>query len=528
MERRRKIDESLKERHSILNLLKRVEKEDVTFDEMDAIGRDLQSSGKRALSPLVRLLWRETDSDLLAKYAYLLDFFDKEPWLDQLMQIVLRRTDLDKQAKSALLGALQEYGVDISAPPFVRLVDEVGGPLTETLPRLLDQGEEGLILFMDDFLQSPHEIQKALIHDLVHVPDPRVPGLLDILIGLDSPELVEEAVTALGKIRAAEAAAILARCAESSTGKIRELCLRSLRRLAFVGISPPPSSPAARRPASRMHIAWASPLDGAGYRTLWFSRRGEAGYLSFICLHIHEITGIRAAWGSGSIPEQEFEELSAERVSEEGLVQIPFPYAFQLLRDALFRNRDTLFQLPPEYYVLKSVVAGEDLAPTPYLPDFSRFDLNALARSTKLFLSGAALFEDDYFAGWYMATCRVYDLAEEWIELQAAGDAKALARGLEDILERFCSELIASQIEQIRNRLLLTADLLLRTGRERVLVEVSLAAALSLNTFTMPYHLHPFLRRLALESLDAAREAMAEGYDLREHPHEADDDEWLD
>lgn len=526
MERRRKIDESLKERHSILNLLKRVESEEVTFDEMDRIGHELQLGGKRALTPLVRLLWRETDSELLAKYAYLLDFFEKEPWLDQLMQVVLRRTDLDKEAKSALLGALEEYGVDITSPPFVRLMDEVGGPLSETLPRLLDQGEDGLILFMEDFLQSPWEIQKSLIQDLVQVPDARMPALLEILIGLDSQDLVGEVVTALGKIRSPEAAGILARCADSATGTIRELCQRSLRRLAFVGIMPPPASE--KRTDTAFHVAWASPLDGAGYRTLWFSRWCGERVLSFICLHIHEITGIRAAWGSGAISEQEFIELTAERVAEEGLVQIAFPYAFQLLCDALFRNRDTLFQLPPEYYVLKHIFSGEELEPVPYLPDFSGFDLNALARSTRLFMSGAALYEDDYYAGWYMATCRIYDLAEEWVRLQDAGDAKALARGLEGILERFCRELIAPQVEQIRNRLLLTADLLMRSGRERDLVEVTLATALSLNTFSMPYHLHPFLRQLALESLDAAREAMAEGYDLREHPHEADDDEWLD
>lgn len=526
MERRRKIDESLKERHGILTLLKRVEGEDVTFDEMDRIGRELQLGGKRALTPLVRLLWRETDSELLAKYAYLLDFFEKDPWLDQLVQVVLRRTDLDKQAKSALLGALEEYGVDITVPPFVRLMDEVGGPLSETLPRLLDQGEEGVVLFMDDFLQSPHEIQKALIHDLVQVQDTRVPGLLEILTGLDSPELVEEAVVALGKIRTQDAAVILARCVESSTGTVRELCQRSLRRLAFVGVTPIPE--ASGRTDAAFHLAWASPHDGAGYRTLWFSRWREEGTLSFICLHIHEITGIRAAWGASAISEQEFDELTAERMAEEGLVRVSFPYAFELLRDALFRNRDALFQLPPEYYVLKHIFAGENLEPLPYSPDFGEFDLNALARSTRQFMLGGALFDDDYYAGWYMATCRIYDLAEEWVQLQQAGDAKALARGFESILERLCREQIAPQVEQIRNRLLLTADLLIRSNREREIIEVTLATALRLNTFSMPYHLHPFLRQLALESLDAAREAMAEGYDLREHPHEADDDEWLD
>jgi hypothetical protein len=127
-----------------------------------------------------------------------------------------------------------------------------------------------------------------------------------------------------------------------------------------------------------------------------------------------------------------------------------------------------------------------------------------------------------------MATCRVYDFAEEWIALEKKGDGKSLAKGLDAILDRYCRDLIAPIVDQIRNRLLLTADLLLKTDRERSLVETTLASAMSLGSFAMPYHLHPFIRQLALESMDAARVALDEGYDLREHPHEADDDEWLD
>ncbi len=69
MERRKKIDESLKERHSIIRLLERLKSENITYDEMEEIGVKLRKSGKRALSPLVRRLWREKNSDLISKYA---------------------------------------------------------------------------------------------------------------------------------------------------------------------------------------------------------------------------------------------------------------------------------------------------------------------------------------------------------------------------------------------------------------------------------------------------------------------------
>jgi len=522
---RRTIDNSLKERHDIIRLLKQVEREDVTFDEIDGIGRSLKQAGKRALSPLIKRIWTESDGDLLSKFAYLLDFFEEEPWLDQLIQIALRRTDLDSSAKSALLGALQDYGVDISTPPFAKMIVDLGGPISETLPRLLDRSEEGIIMFMEDFLQYPQEMQISMINEIGQIDDSRVMALLEILLGVDSPALVMETANVLGKIRKTEAADVLARCASLNNEPLKELCQRGLKRLAFLQIKPSPDINYRKTP---FHVTWASPLDGGGYRTLWFSRWCGSSEISFICLHLHETTGIRAAWGASAISDDEFDEISRGRVAEEGLVKVDIQYALHLLRDAIFRNQDTLFQLPPEYYVLKGIFRGEDLTPTPFIPDFSQFDLNALAHSTRQIKNGAGLFEDDYFAGWYMATCRVYDMSEEWVSLEKRGDGKSLAKGFDAILDRFCSELIAPIMEQIRNRLLLTADLMIKTGRERSITEVTLASALSLGTFKMPYHLHPFLRQLAIESMDAAREAMAEGYDLREHPHEADDDEWLD
>jgi hypothetical protein len=40
----------------------------------------------------------------------------------------------------------------------------------------------------------------------------------------------------------------------------------------------------------------------------------------------------------------------------------------------------------------------------------------------------------------------------------------------------------------------------------------------------LPHHKHPFLKRFALESMDMARESLAEGYDLRDQ--ECEEDGW--
>jgi hypothetical protein len=54
-------------------------------------------------------------------------------------------------------------------------------------------------------------------------------------------------------------------------------------------------------------------------------------------------------------------------------------------------------------------------------------------------------------------------------------------------------------------------------------VEQALAVAINLLKSGLPINRHPFLKRFALESMDMAREALAEGYDLREHQYDEDD-----
>jgi hypothetical protein len=116
MNRAFKIDKSLRERRRIIRLLDFLKRDDLTGEQMERIGRRLQKSGKRALSPLVRKLWQEKNGTAIYRYTCMLDFFDDSSWLDQLVQITLRRKDLEDDGRLALLDALQDYGIDVTAP----------------------------------------------------------------------------------------------------------------------------------------------------------------------------------------------------------------------------------------------------------------------------------------------------------------------------------------------------------------------------------------------------------------------------
>lgn len=515
-----KIDRTLKERHSILNLLEKLNRESITVGEMEDIGMKLQKAGKQALPPLVRKLWREKNGDLISRYAYLLDFFDDGVWLDQLIRITLTRTDLETEGKSALLTALENYGIDVTAPPFNRILEEVGGPLKLTLPRVLEKGEQGYILFMEDFCGYPVEVQCSIIRELPEVEDPRIFNIFAMLLGFDNPVVVREALTTLGRTRDQRSVPLLNRFIGTGDAELSTHAERSLKRLGFLRFD---TTSATLDPYhDSFHAAFMTPFDGTGNRSLWICReRRREPLFDLLFLQLHEGKGILDAISYGALGDTEYEALLLEIGEEERLLPVTPEYALNVIRDALFLSREQEIELPPEYFVRSAMFGDQDMLPVLRIPNFDRYDLERVTATPRRLAESSLLLDDPFFSDWFIATPAVYDLAEEWGKLVAASDSHerehaALAKGL---IERFCREIITPDLDRITRRLFLTADLMQETGEEKEQVERTLAVALSISGSRLPAQAHPFLRRLALESLEGAREALAEGYDLRTDPY---------
>lgn len=504
------IDTSLKERRAIMHQLELLQQEALTIEELEEIGAALQKSGKRALSPLMRKLWRESNSSLISRYAYLLDFFDEEGWLSQFVQIALQRHDLSGEGKAVLLAALKGHGLDVTTPPFARLLRESGTTVDVMVNGLLELGEEGFFLFMEDFLFHSREVQLEMVRELGSMPDPRILGLLEILLWFDDEEVVLETVAALGRIREPEAAFLLAGFLPHATGAHKEAIQKNLRRLSFLGIHPTSRHETYEDPP--FHAACAAPLDSSGCRSLWISRWRGNHTIAWLYLQLNEHDGVKGAWGCSAAPELDTDKHLREVSDEEGLVPVPVEYVFRLVRDAISRSSTGGASLPAEFHVLRPhLFRGQDMAPLPYLPAVA-----VQGSGAGTVLGTESLLDDDFFAGWFLATPRVYDFAEELA-------AQKPARWFEDdIVARFCRELIDPDLDRIRERLLLIADLMSQAKREEQIIRLTLAAAATLPP-PGKGHLHPFLRRFARESLEIAREALAEGFDLRQQLQELED-----
>jgi len=518
MENPRKIDRSFKDRQGVLHLLEKLKKENITFAEMDEIGSLIHKAGRSAVRPLLRHISREKSGSLISKYTYLLEFLDDSYWLDQIIHIALKRRDLEFEGKSAILATLEDCGIDVTRPPFSTLLSSASQSAAEFFTRLMSRGEDGLISLLEEFACMHSEVKSAFLLELACLADQRTVEFLEMLLWFDNQDVVKDVIAALGRVRFQSAAAVLQSFRPHAKPSLQNLVDQSLKRLSFMGISSQAASPVTNR--QLFHSAYAGPVDGNGFRNLLLARWREDGRIDSIDLQLHDINGLEEVSGETAEQPEEFVERILERSGQEIIEPVAPEFAIELLCDALFKNQAEEYPLPPEFMLRRRMFSPEEIRPSAYTSPLSKAPFKA---TSALLALSTTLFEDEFFAGWAIESCQVYDNAEEWLRLEKTTTKNQLGSALEQLIEKLCRDEFQPKLGDISRRLVLNADYLARTGMDDELVKAALAVAESIREFSLPCHLHPFLRRFAMESLIVAREALEEGYDYRNYHEEWDD-----
>ncbi|CAH2029830.1 hypothetical protein [Trichlorobacter ammonificans] len=519
----RTIDTSYRERRRIVRLLDFLTREQLTRDQMERIGRRLQKAGTRALPPLVRRLWKERDRERLFRYTCMLDFFDVAVWMDQLVTLTLQRRDLADDERVPLLEILQDYGVDVSSPPFARQAGGQGPSVL--LDSCLDDETWGMIRFMDRFLDADEPLREQLIKRLGGERErgAAAAAFLRMLAHFEFSEVAGLAVDALGTLRHGCALTVLGELRHLTVEGLEARVERSRRRLGFLGINEPLPLPARLACPERLVAVQARPLDAQGLATLWFSwELSEQRYTGLI-LQTSEHDGVVQAMANLFESRAEHDDYLDDVNAEEGMFPIDAAYGLRLLRDAVMRSIEHNYYLPPDLYASRHLFGDNDLRPRVYLPSFDPALLSGLTSRLASYLANSeTLLDEPFFEGWLLHGPTVYTIAESM-------GSEGLEGGSPDeqhpFVERFCAEIIEPDRAGIVRRLLLIADFIQQVGCYQALVQRTLAVSLSLAGGPLPLARHPFIRRLALDSLEMARRSLAEGIDPRQQMGE-DEGEW--
>ena len=494
-----KIDKTLRERRRINRLLDFLKREDLTGDQMERIGRRLQKSGKRALSPLVRKIWREQNGTTLYRYTCMLDFFDASAWMDQLIQITLQRKDLEEDGKLALLDVLHDSGIDVTAPPFAAMTGYGSPTLEGFTDDCLKDGERGLVRFIDSFLDVADEYRERMMRRLSESSSPEAVALLEILLSFEKEEIVREAILALGRAKSGHALDVLNRAQSRHEGHHSTLIQRSIRRLSFVGIREPLALPHSFQQPIPFYQVFAGPIDFYGSRSLLFSWRLDDQALAAMLVLTDEVDGILNAISYRMKDEKEYGHVLTDVAGGEMLIPVEPAYALALLRDALHRSREGGFYLPPDFYVDMRLFRPDALKPEAYIPRFSLATLEGIVDKIPGYIATSNdLLDNPALEGWLLTDAALYDAAERFSALEGdGGPDQVSSEALEGEIERCCDELISPRRADIIKRLLLAADYLNQTDSNETAVQRTLATALSLVGGFLPDCRHPFIRRLA-------------------------------
>ena len=521
----RTLDTSYRERRRIVRLLDFLTRDELTRDQLERIGRRLQKSGRRALPPLVRRLWREQDHERLYRYTCMLDFFDATIWLDQLVALTLKRRDLADEGRLPLLEILQDYGIDVSSPPFSR-DDLTGTTLSRFLDLCLQEGSWGMVRLMDRFLNADEMLRDQLIRRLGSRADQgaAAAAMLRMLACFEYREVADLAIESLGTLRHGCALQVLQSLHDLPVEGLEERISRSIRRLGFLGIREPEPLPDLFAEPIALLVAHATPLDCYGVRTLWFSWELSDTTLAGIVLQLGDQEGVRHAVASRFQNRREHDDYLDEINAEEGLYPVGYAYAVNVLRDALQQSIERSFYLPPDLYAWRYLFGGTDLRPADYVPGFPVELLDGLLERMASLLAGCEeLLDEPFFEGWLFTDPLIYELAEG-CGSTPLGSCSPETQQL--VIERFCSELIEPDKPALLRRLLLSADFMQQSGCRKESIQQVLALGLSLAGSQLPLSRHPFIRRLGFDSIEMARQAMVEGFDPRNKQAYDDDEEW--
>lgn len=512
-----KIDTTFRERRRIIRLLDFLKRDNLTGDQMERIGRRLQKSGKRALSPLVRKLWREKDATAIYRYTCMLDFFDNAAWLEQLINITLKRKDIAEDGKLALLDVLHESGVDVTLPPFAAMTGYGAATLDGFVAECLADGERGLVRFIDSFLDLQEDSRERMIRSAACVGSMEAVALLQILCFFENTSIVNEAVKALGRVQSGFARSVLQRVAQDAVGDVEASAKRSLRRLSFLGVRENLDLPAMFRAALPLREAQVGPVDFYGNRSLWFSWNLSEEERAGMLLLISDTEGMINASSYRMRDEKEYGHLLKEVASGSQLFPVDLEYAISILQDSLYCSREKGTYLPPDFYVDMRLFRPDFLKPKAYVPRFNISHLEGIIEKIPAYVATSnELLGEIGLEGWIISEPALYDSAEKLLALEADNSSDTVAlEALETEIVRFCAEDIFPRRGDIIKRLLLAADFMFQVGSSDTVVQQTVATALSLVGGLLPEGRHPFIRQLVFDSIDTARQALAQGYDPR-------------
>jgi hypothetical protein len=334
--------------------------------------------------------------------------------------------------------------------------------------------------------------------------------LTDRTMPVPLPAVIE----ALSVMATPEAASLLTQIAATTHVKdVQKAARRALYRLKTMGVDTDsvrvgePQKSVLEVPKLPIVIALASQIDFAGNRALYLARRRPFSGLVFVSLIINDQHGVLDC-NAFPVTKKELSRLIADIQADDRLthVELPPPYAQQLVEESYRRNLSTGTPVPQDFQGLHDLIGMPD-APWERGPIYQLTDPEEIRGHPSWLSLAGQLLDVREFQGWHVPPEAVQKYREgvrQTDESLIIVSPALQQERVEEVFKRALREAFdPDTCARYRARLEEMAYLLWQTKRPDE-AKRALASALALQGEKIDPAGHPFLRALFTRSVEAA------------------------
>ncbi len=361
-----------------------------------------------AREKVLRLL-ASSDSSAQNAALYILARLATEDDLDDLEEFIADPTVSDLP-KLSLAPILKELESEMVEDGFLEYLNDPENAMQQLQLRLLDvvdRGEMGVEVILQDILSTPIEQRLVFIQWLGESNDPRAAKILLPLIEGQSGKVALAAIKSLeqlGSLVSPQTIPALDAIMRATTNRqLKQSVRAALGRLTMQSVLGTADTAAEALQLLPSYEARVSFIDGSGSQLLLLSWKRPDGLLKIVNVWLSDLEGIRACSGMAEMDVESWHELTKLLNQQSvGCFLLPFSYSLKLIAEAYITTKRTRHKLPISYFAWRSTfestthaeqaAAAIVVTALPPLP-FSE-ELHTLA------LRGEEIYGLDEFASW--------------------------------------------------------------------------------------------------------------------------------
>jgi hypothetical protein len=395
--------------------------------------------------------------------------------------------------------------------------------ITSELAKVVGIDKEILEKYVEFLGTMKAEVVKSMLKTLKdHLGEQLLP-LLEIMAHDEQKPLAEMGIHTLGTIQSFKAAQILSDINDTDPDKkLRKAARKSLYKLRSAGIEVETSlKPLLGESKHERYKTLISAVDGTGTQLIILSEEMLAGDLHLLQVIANDEKGMTECFSRRGITKKMFARFPETFARETGrmnpmLVEADYNYAMSLVVDAENISNAEDQELPENYVAIKDFFGLNQAQPVDN-PVYQMLDAENLKDQPYFLRTSEELFQNDTFLGWLLPINAMGEYAQEILdqedsvlELSPQFQQERKEEVYQKVIDAHLGEDV---IKRLQRRLEIMAYIFLQQEHEEDAKRALTAALAFKGMSNSVLKTHPFLRRLIVDSIEAARYVIEDGYD---------------